>query len=66
MASNEENKQEIIRIAEIHEARLIDQQKSHLLFEITDEFEKIDRFLKLLEPFGILDLSRTGSAALQL
>lgn len=60
------NREEILRIAEIHGAELVDKEADYFLFEIADELHNIDMFIALLEPFGIIEISRTGSAALAL
>ncbi|MBT4922442.1 MAG: acetolactate synthase small subunit [Rickettsiales bacterium] len=61
-----ENESEIFRITEIHKAKLIEKTDSYLLFEIADTQDNIDRFVQLLEPFEIVEVSQTGSASLGL
>ena len=62
----EETRDEIIRIGNIHEAKLVDKEKGHFLLQLSDKPKRISSFIKLLEPFGILEVSHTGSAALSL
>ncbi len=59
-----EKRQEIISIADIFRANIIDVGKESLIIELTREREKIDVFLDLLEGFEILELARTGIAGL--
>ena len=61
-----ENNDEIMRIAEIHQARLIEKEASYFLFELSDQFDRIENFIKLLEPYDIIEISQTGSASLGL
>ena len=55
-----------MRIAEIHQARLIEKEASYFLFELSDQFDRIENFIKLLEPYDIIEISQTGSASLGL
>ncbi|MBT4989516.1 MAG: acetolactate synthase small subunit [Rickettsiales bacterium] len=57
---------DVIRIADIHQAELTEKTDNYLLFEIADMQENIDRFIQLLEPFEIIEVSQTGSASLGL
>ena len=59
-----EKRQEIISIADIFRANIIDVGKESLIIELTREREKIDVFLDLLEGFEILELARTAIAGL--
>lgn len=61
---NQENLDEIIHISESVSAKLVEKESSYLIFEITEETQHIDSFIRLLQPFGILEQSRSGSAAL--
>lgn len=63
VAYNDDNLDEIIRMAESQEAKLIEKEEDSLILEITDEPRHIDNLIKLLEPFGIIEQSRSGSAA---
>jgi acetolactate synthase I/III small subunit len=66
VAYDNKNREEILRIADIYEARLVGKSKTYFIFETTNEHTKIEIFIKMLEPFNILEISRTGSAALAL
>jgi acetolactate synthase I/III small subunit len=63
VAYNKENRDDLVRIAESQEATLIEREVDYFIFEITDESRHIDNFITLLEPFGIIEQSRSGSAA---
>ncbi len=59
-----EQRQSIIAIADIFRGNIIDVSTDSLLVEITGNQEKINAFLKLLDSYEILELARTGIAAL--
>ncbi len=55
---------EVITLCDIFRARIIDVSPERLTIEVTGDEGKIDKFLKLMEGFNILDLTRTGKIAL--
>ena len=59
-----DTQEEILRIAHTQKATLLSKTKGYYLLEITDGFSRVRSFIDLLEPFGIIEISRTGYAAL--
>ena len=55
---------EVMQICDIFRAKIVDVQAASLSIEVTGDESKIDKFLQLMKPFGILELSRTGRIAL--
>jgi len=55
---------EVMQICDIFRAKIVDVQSASLSIEVTGDESKIDKFLQLMKPFGILELSRTGRIAL--
>ena len=55
---------EIIEIADIFRANIVDVSSDSLTIEITGDEEKIDSMLKLLKGFGIKEIARTGRIAM--
>ncbi len=55
---------ESLRIADIFRARAIDSTKESFIFEISGSTEKLDAFIRLMEPLGLVDVSRTGVVAI--
>jgi acetolactate synthase I/III small subunit len=55
---------EILQIKEIFRAKIANLAADSLVIELTGDEEKIAAFLGLIEPFGILELARTGKLAL--
>lgn len=51
---------EALRIADIFRARVIDTTIDSFIFEITGVSGKIDKFVELMRPLGLVELSRTG------
>ena len=55
---------EIMQITDIFRAKIVDVQHKNLTIEVTGDEQKVEKFIELMEPFGILDLTRTGKVAL--
>jgi acetolactate synthase I/III small subunit len=59
-----EHRIEALRLAEIFRANVVDSTLESFVFEITGTPEKIDAFADLMRPLGLLEMARTGVAAL--
>ena len=55
---------EIMQICDIFRAKIVDVQPKTLTIEITGDESKIEKFINLMNTFGVLDLTRTGRIAL--
>ncbi|MBT4702286.1 MAG: acetolactate synthase small subunit [Rhodospirillaceae bacterium] len=55
---------EALRIADIFRARALDSSNESFVFEIVGDTGKLDAFIRLMEPLGLIDVSRTGVAAI--
>ena len=55
---------EALRISEIFRAHIVDTTHTSFVFEITGAPGKIDQFVDLMRPLGLVDVSRTGVAAI--
>ena len=55
---------ETLRIADVFRARPVDSTLESFVFEITGTTEKVDAFIALMKPLGLVDVSRTGIAAI--
>ncbi len=64
VAAKPQHRQEIMLIAQIYDARIIDASPSTLILEMVGSEEKIDSLLAMLRPFGIRELVRTGAIAM--
>ena len=64
VAGTGEKRIESLRLAEIFRARVIDTTIDSFIFEVTGSPEKLDAFVKLMVPLGLVELARTGVAAI--
>lgn len=55
---------ESLRIADIFRARVVDSGPGHFVFEMTGKGEKLNVFIDLMRPLGLVDVSRTGVVAI--
>ena len=55
---------EALRLAEIFRANVVDSTLESFVFEMTGTSEKIDAFAELMRPLGLVEVARTGVAAL--
>jgi len=62
--ANSSTRPEVMQICDIFRAKIVDVQSTSLAIEVTGDESKIEKFLALMKPFGILELSRTGRIAL--
>lgn len=58
------NRSEILQIAQIYEARIVDVTPSTLMLEAVGSEDRIDGLLTMLKGFGIRELVRTGAVAM--
>ena len=59
-----ENRVEALRLADAFRARVIDAGTESFIFEITGASEKIESFINLMLPLGLVEVSRTGVVAI--
>ena len=55
---------ESLRIADIFRANVVDSTNESFVFEIVGKSSKVNAFVKLMQPLGLADVSRTGIAAI--
>ena len=60
-----ETRSDIVSAVDIFRCKIIDFSPSTLCVEITGEPSKINAFITVVEPYGILDMCRSGLVALQ-
>jgi acetolactate synthase-1/3 small subunit len=59
-----QDRAEALRIGDAFRARVIDATTESFVFELTGATEKLDAFIALMRPIGLLEVSRTGIAAI--
>ena len=59
-----EKRVESLRIAEIFRARVVDTSIESFVFEMTGTARKLDAFVQMMRPLGLVDFSRTGAVAI--
>jgi acetolactate synthase-1/3 small subunit len=57
-------KQEIFQIAEVFKGKVVDISHDTLTLEATGISDKIEAFVNILKPYGILEIARTGRASI--
>ena len=60
-----EIRQDIMTAVEIFRSKIVDYSPTSLTCELTGETSKIDAFIELLKPFGIMEMCRTGIVAIE-
>ncbi|MDZ4790142.1 MAG: acetolactate synthase small subunit [Hyphomicrobiales bacterium] len=55
---------EALRLAEAFRAKIVDAGVEHFIFEITGRVSKIETFIQLMQQLGLVDVARTGVAAI--
>ena len=55
---------EALRLAEAFHAKVIDATVEHFIFEITGRTAKVDQFISIMEPLGLVEICRTGVSAM--
>src|SRR5687767_12517530 len=57
-------RQEVMQMVEIFRASIVDVTRRAIVVEVTGTWEKIEAFEKLVRPFGIIEMARTGELAI--
>lgn len=63
--ADSKTRSEIMQICDIFRAKIVNVAHDAVIIEITGDEAKMSAFLKLLDPFGILEIARTGLLALK-
>ena len=60
-----DKRQDIMSVVDVFRAKITDYSPEALVIEIRGESSKINAFIELLEPYGIMEMCRTGLVALE-
>jgi len=63
--ASSQTRSEIMQICDIFRAKIVNVAQDAVIVEVTGDDAKVCAFLKLLEPFGLLEVARTGVLALK-
>jgi acetolactate synthase-1/3 small subunit len=55
---------EALRLADVFRARVVDSSLESFVFEVTGSTEKVNAFINLMKELGIVEIARTGVAAM--
>jgi acetolactate synthase-1/3 small subunit len=53
-----------LRLAEAFRAQVVDATTEHFIFEVTGGTAKVEQFIAIMAPLGLVEVCRTGIAAL--
>jgi len=59
------NRSEVMQITDIFRAKIVDVQSKTMTIEVTGNETKVNKFIGLMDNFGIVELTRTGKVALE-
>jgi acetolactate synthase-1/3 small subunit len=62
--ANASNRTHVMQVCDVFRARVVDVGPDALVAEITGSIDKIEGLVEVLRPFGILEMARTGAAAM--
>jgi acetolactate synthase-1/3 small subunit len=63
--TKDSNRTQVIELAEIFKAKIIDVTAMTITLEMTGSLDKIQSFLDMMQPYGIVEMARTGITALE-
>ncbi len=64
ISASSTSRSEIMQITDIFNGKVVNVNSDEITAELSGRSEKINAFVKLIEPFGIVELARTGRVAL--
>ena len=63
--NDSKTRQDVLAAVDVFRSKIIDYSPDALIVEITGETTKINAFIELVKPFGIMEMCRTGLVALE-
>jgi len=64
VAGRGDHRVEALRLGEAFRAQVVDASIDHFVFEVTGRISKIEQFISLMQPLGLVEVCRTGVAAI--
>jgi acetolactate synthase-1/3 small subunit len=65
VATTPSNRTEIMQLVDVYRARIVDVGNDSMIVEITGTEDKIDSFVDVLRPYGIIEMVRTGIVSME-
>ena len=62
--SDRTNRSDIIEIANIYRAKILNVTQDNLIIELTGDIEKIEGFITVMQDYGIVEIARRGTSAM--
>ncbi len=64
IAASKENRAEVVQLADLFRANVVDVGHDQVMVELSGTEDKLEAFVELVRPFGIVELARTGLIAM--
>ena len=64
IAADGASRAEVMQMVEIFRGKIIDVSKRSVIVEVTGSWEKIEAFERMVRPFGLIEMARTGEIAI--
>lgn len=64
VSASTENRTHIMQVVDVFRARIVDVTNNSFIIEITGDEDKINGFVDVLRPWGIIEMVRTGMVAM--
>jgi acetolactate synthase-1/3 small subunit len=64
VAGKGEKRIEALRLADAFKAEVVDATTEHFIFQLTGRSNKVEQFIAIMQPMGLVEVCRTGVAAL--
>jgi len=65
VSADDANRLDVLKMGELFRAHVVDVESASIIFEITGSDDKVTAFLKVIKPYGIVEVIRTGLIALE-
>lgn len=65
VSNSPENRSEVMAATEVYRGKIIDYTTDYMCIEVTGEPRKINAFIDVMKPLGIIEMCRTGVVALE-
>ncbi|MDQ7011971.1 MAG: acetolactate synthase small subunit [Mariprofundaceae bacterium] len=65
VAATDDTRAEVLRMADVFRANVVDVSEASYTLELTGKANKLDAFLRMLMPHGIIEMTRTGPVGMR-